>query len=197
MQVLHTLLLAGSITLVMAWVQPPSPGTSDDNDTIRWIVQLLKAMPPWPCLPLSDTAPDYEEKRRDVALAAKKIESITAEISRHDSYAIRAAFVEFSKSGERRDALEIVNRYLFKVSERPTRLDEERMVRYRWAMPILEGRASPGADFPWKPDESGRLRFSIESRGFIGFGQPYDGVKTFDYYRDHFGRRQPSVEKDE
>lgn len=188
---LRTLLIVMTLTATVM-EEPHRLSACDDETPVQQIVRLLDSIPEWPILPLNDKVADFEQKRQNALSTAKKIEAIAAEIAEYDTELIRAAFVEFStrKNVPRRDALDIVNRYLFKLPERPTSLEDDRMTSYRYATILLPSDIQLTSDFPWKFDESGKARFSIEGRGFIGFGKPYDGVKAFDYYREHFGRRK-------
>lgn len=161
------------------------------DDAVLSIVRLLEEMPRWPCLPLVDTSPDYERDRQRAITTAREIEDIAERISKYELDDIRAAFVLYSVDHTRREALEIMNRYLFNIPMKPNSGTEvERMVRYRFAVPLLTDESKMTTSFPWAADEAGHLRFSVEAKGFVGFGRPYDGVKVFDYYRRQFGRRK-------
>jgi hypothetical protein len=139
---------------------------------------------------LSDGVPDFEQQRQNALETARQIESVSADIAKYDSDVIRAAFVQYSEEHSSREALDIVNRYLFQFPQ-TTESDSHHanMLNYRSAKPLLRRDKSISNSFPWEPDASGGLHFSVESRGFIGTGRPYDAVKAFDYYQTHFGRR--------
>ena len=163
----------------------------EQSDNAEAIVRLLESMPPWPILPLSDSARDFDSRRERARLAALQIEAIASKVSEHTLEDIRGAYELYAMRHASREAIDIMNRYLFEFPVTPEKGSaDERMANIRYTVPLLKDGVTTPYSFPWYVDDGGKVRFSIEARGLTGFGTPYDPLKTFDYFRVHFGRRK-------
>lgn len=169
-----------------------------DHEQVAELVTSLRAMPDWTGLPYGADAP---EARSDIKRRGDAIASYETPVIRHAMKLFREE--EWKKGGEEGFAADgkllIVNRYLFALP--PTIRRDSPHFRFfggSWlCLPISGDPNEPAASdemdmrWPWSVDEKGVWRLT-ESYGAFS-GPSYQPLEAFDYYDEHFGRRQTRI----
>ncbi|HIC89497.1 MAG TPA: hypothetical protein EYP04_08855 [Anaerolineae bacterium] len=170
------------------------------------IVKLLDQMPGWPLAPAVDEPLLLREASRDAAA----IEDTMHTIAGYDLASIRKALEVYQarcvtgKAGPW-DELKLValNKFLFDIPSTVRRDSEHFRLLLMGCrhMPIVSGDPrdpKPSDEFdvrwPWREGADGKWRFVIPHRLLRYSTPPYDALRTFDQFRQVFGRRAVTVQ---
>ena len=187
--------LASSGMIVVCTVCAAVLGAEEQpkNERTKEIITLTKKMPAWPFRPgiLRD-----EERLARAKGDALEVEKVAASIAKYELDDIREAMKELAllDDHEIEEKLFILNQYIFDIPEQVKLGSTADLVSRHGYVGLPVSEKTP--IWPWHL-EGERLRFGIESHGYMRMGPPYEAVKKFDALRKQFGRRSAKAPKKE
>ncbi len=159
------------------------------DEKVGEVVRILTDMPDWSALGVSD---EYAVERRQIEEAVRRIAA-------YDLDTIRAAEQLYRSSPPMwlggAAKLFVLNKFIFSLPQTVRRASPHFRLFGGWMGGPISGDPYDPRDtdemdmrWPWEADASGEWRLVGRFSGFMG--PTSDSLGEFDYYRQHFGKRE-------